>query len=122
MGAYKNVLQSLHLVSDGSLAGDLTSSAVNIAFLDNIGLQFIWTGTPTGTFGVQVSIDGVWNGTVWTGTNWTTYTLGSAPAPSGSPSSAYVDLNQVSAPALRVTYTRSGGSGTAQVWVSGKSL
>lgn len=104
------------------MAADITSSAINVVNLDNIGLQYIWTGTPTGTFHVQVSCDGVWNGTVWTGTTWTTLTIASEPTPAGSASNFYLDINQIGAPALRTIYTRSGGTGTAQVWVSGKTV
>lgn len=122
MGAYKNVLTSLHLVTDGDMVADVTSSTVNIANLDNIGIQLIWTGTATGTFEVDVSSDGGWNGTVWTGTTFTALSLSPTPTAAGASSNYYIDLNQVSAPALRVKYVHTGSTGTLQVWVSGKSV
>lgn len=121
MGSFKNVLEQYHLITDGSMGGNLTSGALNIRYLDNIGIQFIWTSTPVGDFFVDVSIDGVWQGNVYTGVTWTALTITGA-SPAGSASSYYYDLNQLGAPAMRVRYVRGSSTGTAQVYVSGKSL
>lgn len=123
MGAYKNVLANYHLVNAGSMAASITSDALNVTNLDNVGLTLSWSGTPTGTFSVEVSNDGLWAGLTYSGSIWTALTFTpSLDAPAGSAASTYIDINQLSATALRVKYTRSGSTGTLDVYASGKSV
>jgi hypothetical protein len=113
----------------------ITSSAVNIQFMDNVGVQLNFSGSPVGTFQVQVSadyaFDEIGNVTVENSGNWTPVTLSyllggtltfatSVPTSQGSP--IYLDLNQLSAPWLRVVYTNSSGSGTLNCFVTGKEI
>lgn len=95
----------------------LTSGVTDIQFLDDVGIQFTWSGSPTGTFAIQVSADynqnEVGSGVINAG-NWAPLTLsywnGSAmvtgtslPTSAGSP--IYVDLALLSAPFIRAVYT-----------------
>lgn len=112
----KNALESFHLISGGSMTGTstITSSTQTILTYDNIGLQFEWTGTPTGTFSINCSIDDV-----------TFIPLSFSPpltSPSGSSGNFLVSLNQVPYPYIQVTYTNSSGSGTLDVFISQKDL
>lgn len=104
------------------MSANVTSDAVNIVNLDNVGVQLVWTGTPNGTFAVDVSVDGKWNGDTWGGSTWTALTISPTPTAAGSASNYYLDLNQLGAPSMRVRYVRSSSTGTLQVWVSGKSV
>ena len=47
-------------VTSGTMTGTSTiySNIVDISIYDNVGLEVAWTGTPTGTFTVQVSNSG----------------------------------------------------------------
>lgn len=102
----------------------VTSAVTNIQFHDNIGIELVWTGTPTGSFAVQVSAnyDQDQNGNVLNSGNWVSVTLSPTVSAAGSADSAYIDLNQLSAPWIRVVYTKSGGTGTLNGWITGKTV
>lgn len=109
----KNVLRPIAIITAGDMSGSLTSSVTNINFLDNIGIQLIFTGSPTGTFSVEVSNDN---------TSWTALSLSPAPAASGSAGNQYIDLNQLSAAWIRTKYTRTSGSGSLTAYLSAKEV
>jgi hypothetical protein len=126
MSGRKNSLLSFKIVSAGdqSLA-TVTSTITSIEFLDNIGIQVnILTGTASGSFDVQISGDHrEVNGNVTVAGNW--ISLGSsytATVTSGSPANIYFDLNQLSAPYVRLLYTKSSGTGTFDAFVVGKMI
>lgn len=113
----------------------LTSDVTNIQFLDNIAYQFNWSGSPVGALSVEVSIDYAQDDmsppNVTNTGNWTPLTLtywdGSAfvtafsiPTSVGSP--VCVDLALLSAPWIRVKYTKSSGTGTLNAYVSAKEI
>lgn len=120
----KNNLQVFQLITAGDMsAASLTSPVTNIQFLDNIGIQLSWTGSPVGTFTVQVSAD--YNqdslGNVLAAGHWVTLTLPTSPTTaSGSP--IYLDLNQLSAPWIRVVYTKTSGTGSLSAFITAKML
>lgn len=112
------------IISNGSMASaSLTSAVTNIQRLDNIGIQLSWTSSPSGTFAVQVSADYAQDaeGNVTNSGNWVPLALSPSPATSsGSP--IYIDINELSAPWIRVVYTRISGSGTLQATLVGKMI
>lgn len=131
----KNVLLPSKTITDGDMSqASLTSSITEIQYLDDVGVQLTWTGSPVGTFAVQISADhkrydptnqvtavGTWIPlvfTYWNGSIFVTDT--SAPTSLGSP--IYLDLALLSAPFIRVVYTRTSGSGTLQCTVTGKMV
>jgi len=109
------------------MTGNLTSAITNIQFLDNIGIQLNFTGSPVGYFQVQVSIDyaqdnqgNVTNAGNWTPLYFTQITSTNVPTSSGSP--IYLDLSELSAPWIQVTYTATSGSGTLNAFISCKEI
>lgn len=106
------------------MASAITSQVGRIQFLDNIGLQFNFTGTPTGTFAVQVSIDHEEDnlGNVIVAGNWIPLTFSSSPIASGAAGTIYIDLNQLSAPWIRVVYTPTSGAGSLNAFLCGKAV
>ena len=102
----------------------ITSAAVEIVYLDNVYLQLDFTGTPTGTFAVQVSNDHYedTNGNILVPGNWITLVLSPAPVAAGAPNDIGIDMNQLGASYLRVVYTNTSGTGVLNATVSGKSL
>ena len=134
MSVTKNVLKPFQTITAGSMAGNLTSQVTTIQFLDNLGLQLDWTGSPVGSFQVQVSADYSQDimGNVLNAGNWSpiileyiptggTLTIAtSIPTSVGSP--IYVDLNQTSAPYIRVVYTSSSGTGTLNAYITAKEI
>ena len=124
MSGRKSNLQSYQSLTNGSMAGNLTTAVTNIAFQDNIGIQLNFTGTPTGSFAVQVSADYKQdaNGNVTNVGNWVTLVLPTAAAAAGAANTIYIDLNQLSAPWIRVVYTASSGAGTLNTFVTAKQV
>lgn len=124
MSGRKNSLLKYQLITNGVGAGDLTTKATNINFLDNVGIQIDLTGTPTmtGTFAVQVSADYAEDNehNVLVPGNWATVTT--AGVSSGAPAVTYFDLNQLSAPWIRLIYTHSSGAGTVNAFITAKML
>lgn len=131
----RNILSFRSIVAGNMASASLTSTVTNIQLLDDIGIQFNWTGSPVGTFQVQVSADyaqdnmsppnvtnsGNWVPllfTYWNGSSFTTAT--SIPTSVGSP--IYLDLTQLSSPWIRAVYTRSSGSGTLNVYLTAKEI
>lgn len=117
----KSNLKQYQTITNGDMSlSSLSTPVTAIEFLDNIGIQFNWTGSPNGTMAVQGSVDYNQdnNGNVMSAGHWTT--LLSASTAAGSP--IYMDFNQLSCPWIRAIYTKTSGTGTLQAWVSAKML
>lgn len=91
-----------------------TSLPINIKNIDNVMLQLVWTGTPTGTFTVSISPDGnLYDDVI------------PSPAitqPAGSSGHWSVNLNQCPASVVLVTYVNASGSGTVDLIVTAKDI
>ena len=113
--AVKNVKRPLHLMVDGDMGGSITGTAFPITWLDNIGVQFVWTatGSPVGNFTLEATIDG---------TNWED--LGILIAAGGGAGHYLQSLNQMPFDKIRAKYTRSsaGTGALAQVWFMAKEV
>ena len=136
MSKSKNTLLKYQSITNGDMsASSLTSSVTNIQQLDEIGYQFNWSGSPTGTIAIQVSIDYAQdlNGNVTVSGHWTPLTLTywdtntnafvtaqSIPTSVGSP--VYLDLTLLSAPWIRAVYTKGSGTGTLQAYITAKEV
>lgn len=133
MSGRKSNLSKYSIITAGSMATSLTSAVTNIEWLDNTAFQINFTGSPVGTFQAQVSADYEqdFNGNVINAGNWiavpltyflsgTLTTATTVPTSVGSP--IYLDLNQMSAPWIRLVYTRTSGTGTANAFVTGKPI
>lgn len=122
----KGAIIQKQIVSAGDASqATVISSVVGIEFLDNIGIQInVTSGTPTGVFTVEVSIDhSEINGNVLVAGNWIAISLPvSASISSGSPANIFLDLNQLSAPWIRLKYTKSGGTGNFDAFLCGKMI
>ena len=119
-----NFLQPIQIISAGDMSGSITSPVIETKLQDNLGIQLNWTGAPFGTFDVQISIDYKKdvNGSVQNPGNWVSLVLIPAIAASGVPDIAYIDINQICAPYMRVLYTRGSGSGSLDMYVTGKGV
>lgn len=124
MSQRKNQLLKASLVSAGDMTGNITSSVLNCQYLDNIGIQINFTGTPVGTFAVQISADHAQDqqGNVTVAGSWVSLTLSPSPAATGSADQIYIDMTQLSAPWLRVVYTATSSTGVLNVYATGKML
>lgn len=121
----KNQLNQYKIVNAVSMGADITSSPVNIKFLDNISIELDFTGTPTGTFQIQGSVS--YNQSVPMNVQdnagfWVPITLPTSPVASGAAGQILIDMNQLSFPWIRVVYVRTSGTGTLTGWISAKSV
>src|ERR1700722_250827 len=95
------------VIVNASMATNVTSEVTIIQNTSQVGYDISWTGTPTGTFSVQVSNTYTQNGQgiVLNPGTWTTLTLSTVPTASGSPGNGYIDLDAGSFYAVRLVYT-----------------
>jgi hypothetical protein len=100
----------------------VTSTPTIIQNLSMIGYDISWTGTPTGTFSIQISNTYALNaaGVVTNPGDWTTVTLSTVPAATGSPGNGFIDIDAMSAYAIRLVYTAVSGTGVLNAVVSAK--
>jgi hypothetical protein len=116
------------IINGVSMASSITGTPQMIQTLPGMSYDIVWTGTPTGTFQVQVSntYQQASDGTVIAAGNWTTLPTsaftGTYPVPSGSASNGFIDVVGTEAYAVRLVYTASGGSGNLTVVASAKVL
>lgn len=103
------------LFSAHAMTSSFNSSAIGINWEDNIGLQWTWTGTPTGVFTIQVSMDPTLLG--WISLPTTGYAQ-----PAGSGDTFGVDFNQTAFAYIRLAYTATSGSGSVTCKIAGKSV
>lgn len=126
-GNSKQVYKPYQVITNGDMsAAMLTSIYTNIQGLDNVGYQGTFTGAPVGTFSVQISMDyqpGTSpNSLPANAGNWITLPLNPAITASGTGDSFYIDLNQMSAPWIRLVYTKTSGTGTLNAFVVAKAI
>lgn len=119
----KNTLSPVLIMDAVSLAADAESSVVKIQRLDNVGMQIDLTGSPTGSFQAQISNNASWNpdGSLRDAGTWINVGT-AATVTAGSPDPIFIDLNQMSAKAVKLVYTRTSGTGTASVLLTGKAI
>lgn len=124
MSSTKNVLRKWDAIVAGSMATNITSPVTNVQFLDNICIQLNFTGTPTGTFSVEVSIDHEQDsqGAIIQAGNWVALPLDPTPVAAGAADQIILDLNQISQPWIRVIYTATSGTGSLDMIISAKMI
>lgn len=123
MSSRKSNLWNYHLASAQSMAATFTSIPFSVTLLDNLYLQMNCVGTPTGTFAVEVSgdyrkVDGVVQNTG----NWVALSLPQVPTCAGADIVLGVNIQLSGFPWVRLTYTRTGGTGTCDIWANGKMI
>ncbi len=104
------------VINAGVMTGTavLTSGSIDVQNLDNIGLQFKWTGAAVGTIAIFGSVDNT-NFYAWTPSPALTQ-------PNNNAGGFITGLNQFPFPYLKVTYTNTSSTGVLTVWLSAKDL
>jgi hypothetical protein len=109
----KNIIKPHHLLVDGDMSGDLTSDPVDVTYSDNVGMQLIFSGSPTGVFYVQGTIDG---------SNWSNLSFDTTPTAAGSADTHLLNMTQIPYRKVRLFYDRTSGTGTLNVHVMAKTI
>lgn len=124
MSGRKNTLLKFQNITNGNMAGNVTSVVSNIEFLDNIGIQLVFTGSPVGTFTVEISADHAQdqNGNVSVAGNWVAIDLDPVPVAAGSADVIAINIDLMSFPWMRVVYTRTSGTGTLNGYICAKMI
>lgn len=119
-----NLLRPVTVLSGASLATDLTSPVVETKNQDNIGVQLAWTGNAVGLFGLEVSSNHLEDaaGNVQFEGDWIALPLAPSIVATGIADDAYMEINQLSAQYIRVTYISSSGTGSVTVVVVAKGV
>lgn len=102
------------VISSGTMTGTtvITSKSVDASFVDNLSVQFVWTGTSvSGTLACQVSNDGV---------TYSTYTVTLPTISASNGGNGIAVFQAFPYRFLRFTYTNSSGTGTLNAYVVGK--
>ena len=98
----------------------VTSEITEIRGFDNVSYEADFSGTPTGTFSVQVSnsYDPITNPNAV----FVILPLSPTPVASGSSGVLGIDINQSGFKWIKLVYTNISGTGTLNGYVSGKSI
>lgn len=111
------------VISNGAMASNITGIPFQTLGMDNLAVQFvIESGSPTGSYQVQVSNS--LNPVSPASNEWVALPLPSSATSvtSGSPSSTYLDLNQLGAVWVQCNWIAGSGSGVLNALFSGKQL
>ena len=116
------------VVNAVSMAASFNTPPTIIQRLPGISYDLSWTGTPTGTFAVQVSntyqlgLDGV----VLNAGNWydlpSAALIGTLPTPAGTDGTGFIDVIGTEAYAVRLAYTASSGDGNLTAVIAAKVI
>ena len=109
----KNVLLPYLVLNGGDMSGDITTADTTVTNTDVVGYHLTWTGTPTGVFEVQATVNG---------TDWQALSLSPTPQATGAAGGTLISLNQIPYNKVRVFYDRTSGSGSLTVWIMTKQL
>ena len=110
------------------MATNIISPVTNIQLLPALSYSVVWTGSPVGTFQVQVSNDysqdpsgAQLNAGTWNTLPPSSFT-GTYPVPAGSAGNGFLDVVGTGAAWVRLQYTAGSGAGNLTVIPSAKVL
>lgn len=102
--ATRSIYDPVPIVTTGNMASSITSSACDLTYYDGFAIQAVYTGSPSGTFKIQVSAD------AGACTTFSDYTNSSQTI---SAAGDYIWIVNSSAyHCARLVYTLTSGSGT----------
>lgn len=118
----RNNLKPFPVITDASMGASVTSLPTIINYVTGVGYDIRWTGTPVGTFSVQISntysVDAMGNPA--NPGSWTPVTLSAPIVAAGIADNAFINLAGLEAYAIRLVYTRTSGTGILNAEICGK--
>ena len=121
--ASRPILSPFPVITNGNMAGSLTSVVTVIQNTSMLSYAMVWAGTsPVGQISVQVSNDYSQNadGTVANAGTWSTLPLSASTSVTGNSGVGFIDIDLISAYAIRLVYTAGSGTGTLNATITGK--
>lgn len=105
-----------------SMASSVNGIPINAQQMSGLGFDISWTGSPVGTFGVQVSNTYVQSpgGVVENPGSWNNIVLSTVPTAAGTPGSAFINVAEIQGLWLRLNYVATSGTGVLNATVTGK--
>ena len=128
MASYRSFKTAI--IPSGAMTGTetITSQVFDVQSLEGAAFQPTWTGTPTGTLIVQVSLDYVpaagsnnGSGTPINAGTWTNLGASIPQNPAGSAGNTYIPIYASCADYIRLSYTNESGSGVLGGMFIGKT-
>jgi hypothetical protein len=120
-----NVIPPIVVFNNVDLSVNQTSAPIQVQFSDNIAIQFVWTGTPVGLFGVNVSTTATLNAVgVITGGSWTPMilTYPNIPQTIGMDGNGTIELTQICSSFIQIVYTATSGAGRCTATLTAKPV
>ncbi len=111
-----SIYAPIKIVTNGSLTGNITSTAVDLVRTQQYSIQAVWTGSPVGTIQLNVSND---IGSCANASNWVTYTS-SLQTVNGGAGNFLWNVSYANYNCVEVVYNFTSGSGTLNVIYGGK--
>jgi hypothetical protein len=110
--ASRPILSPQSVITNANMTTTVTSLVTIIQNTSKVSYDISWTGTPVGTFSVQVSNTNPGN--------WTPLTLSAPTTATGAPGNGFIDIDQIASYAIRLQYAPTSGTGTLNATIAGK--
>ena len=109
----KSFVTNFKVIEAQDMTNPITSLPSRTAAQDNLAYQIIYTGTPSGTFLVEATLNG---------TDWTALAFASPITTNTAPSGSLININQSPYSQIRIRYVPTSGTGTLTVIYASKRL
>lgn len=118
--AVKNVLERYKSVDAANASSQIISPVTTIKFLDNILFELLFSGSPAGSFYIEVSND--YNPITNTPGTWIPLDFQASDVLVTGAIDIMAEVNQSPAPYIRVRWEPTSGTGALTIWVSAKEV
>lgn len=120
-GAGKDYIPGVVIIPATSMASNITSGPIDTRGWDNIDVEFVATGTPTGTFFVDCTLFPTMPPALSPQT-WVNIPFTPGAIASGAATNIVIELNQMGCMFLRLRYVATSGTGSLTAYVGEKQL
>lgn len=122
MGRKNTHRYTIFQAQNASASFDNKNNATDVQFLDNMGIQVIWTGSPVGVLKVLTSNDVASPSDGIPVVNWSELDFGTSIAIDNTNSDILININQLPFKWLAVEYVRTSGTGAITIQFTSKMV